>query len=331
MRLHTTWVIVLLATAAAAAHAAPTVQTGALARSEYDDGVPTRYRLEVDKANLSTPGAVAHALTGCATPSPKGTEPCAILPPPPSPLWYQIPSGEKAIVDARSDFLVNQVRTYASKGADERRYFAQGQSRWTDDIRYLGLTAGPVTFEYRLHAAWNDLGRFVFNAGFERVDDDADGLGYTLSGLEYNNCRSSDVDDLGQPRAGCDGRYSTVLDGSVVFLADNDDEYANGMVDLTVSFTEWMNPDEVVLLVGELTAYSDGNGAELDAYGTARLTRVSFGVPGASISAGSGTVYPTGSVETGVPEPASAALVLVGLALVGRQRRASLAARGKRA
>lgn len=177
-----------------------------------------------------------------------------------------------------------------------------------------------VTFEVRLHAEWNDFGRLNAYGGIPHYESDAADW---IDGQVYDNCVLSTTFSTCPPR----------FQGSYSFIAGDDSDNRAGTVDQLLRFSAIVRPssdphdDEDPTPVGPtdfligLSASSGYRGAEVDAFSTMTLERVIL-QPGASISFGSGTQY----LVTTVPEPATGALWLAGLALLAGMQRKSRSA-----
>ncbi len=257
----------------------------------------------------------------CVAPTP-GDVGCsfdpALLPTPTH--WYQrqgLPTS--AAAETQADWGVARVRTYAggigngditSPSGIPRQYYATAMAGWQEDLTYVAPAPGLVTFEVRLHGSWNDYGRLAVFGGIPHYEaDTAD----WIDGNIYDNCI------FGQADVSC----APSFEGQSTFIAGDQADNRSGSIDRLLRFSAIVRPsddpqdDENPTPVGPtefliaLSAASSYEGSEVDAFSTMSIERVIL-QPGASISFGSGTQY----LVTTVPEPATSAFWLLGLATV---------------
>ena len=234
--------------------------------------------------------------------------------------WYQreaLPTS--AAAEAQADWGVARARTFTGgvtageiqgPSGSRRSYYAGATAEWQEALTYVAPAPGVVTFEVRLHGSWNDFGRFAAYGGVPHYEADAADW---IDGHTYDNCANLSV------LVGCARRF----EGARTFIAGADPDNQTGTVDQLLRFSAIIAPssaprdDEDPTPVGPtdfligLSAASAHVGAEMDAFSTMTLERVIL-QPGAWISFGSGTQY----LVTTVPEPATLALWLAGLALL---------------
>jgi hypothetical protein len=314
--------VVCLCTWGAPPATAAAVVAFASTTGHFDDRAGNKNTV-FDQEVTQVSGAFVDAYTRCV--GPVGS-PCLDPSPPDPSVWYRQFGGMSAAAQAITTFGQNKVRSYAAG-----REFAQGFteynaasiSRWNDEITYLGAVAAMVSFEVRLHGAWNDFGRFSLGLGVLRQDWDPElGVFQYLDGKNIYNCTEQDF--VGLPHRCASALVPQFDPANNVFLSGFDPQNVNGEVDMFVTVSALFDPGETLTFTSGMRAYSGfESGAEVDAFNTVTLTRILL-QPGGSISTGSGTAYNVEIIgdPNGVPEPhivLLSALALAGATLARRR------------
>jgi hypothetical protein len=237
--------------------------------------------------------------------------------------WYKRPDQPtRAAAQVFADYGVLKARTWGTAGETgdispgeplgRRSFFARATAEWRDDLIYTGAAPTWVTMAFTLHSTWQNLGRFAFTVGRERIGAENERF---IEGQSYINC------------AGTIECQSNDYTQTVQVLGD-DAANTSGNVTLAINFSFLLRPQVVdpedptaalpFAFVANLVTWTLAPGSETDAFNTATLDRILI-QPGAEIGFASGHSWP---VQV-VPEPATWALWGAGLlvAVVATVRR----------
>jgi len=210
---------------AAAEHHAVAYSTGSFVPTDPTAAVNTGFG---DISTLPDGSVISHM--GCIAATPGGVG-CSVSGLPiVVDTWYKRPfQPTNAAAQAFADFGVLKARSWRTPGPDgdatpgeplgHRSFYADATAEWSEDISYLAPTPTWVTFEFTLHAKWQQMGRFAFTVGREVIGAENVRL---IEGESYINC-------TGVIECADSGLAQTVR------VLGNDADNTNGDVTLSIS------------------------------------------------------------------------------------------------